>query len=170
MEDKQTLTRKQASDKIKELAKKADTCLFTTSLTRLPLTTRPMSTRDVDENGCIWFFSRRDSNKNNEITQDNRVQLFYANFSNAEYLSIYGKATIIKDVDKAKELWSAFAKTWFNKGYDDPELTLIKIEPQEGYYWDTKDGKVISLLKIVAGAITGKEMDSGIEGRIVQEN
>lgn len=166
MGDKQTLTREEANEKIKELAGKADTCLFTTNLTSLPLTTRPMSTRDVDENGCIWFFSRRDSNKNKEIAQDNRVQLFYSNFSNSEYLSIYGKATILKDEKKAKELWSVFAKTWFNEGYDDPELTLIKIEPEEGYYWDTKDGKVISLLKIMAGAITGKEMDTSIEGKI----
>ena len=60
----------------------------------------------------------------------------------------------------------SLAKTWFNEGYDDPELTLIKIDPDDGYYWDTKDGKVISLIKMVAGAITGKELNSGVEGRI----
>ncbi len=162
----QDLSRKEANEKIKELAKKADTCLFTTSLTTLPLTTRPMSTRDVDEDGCIWFFSRQDSSKNKEIAADDRVQLFYSNFSSSEYLSVYGRATIIRDEKKAKELWSAIAKTWFNKGYDDPELTLLKIEPQESYYWDTKDGKVVTLIKMVAGAITGKEFDLGVEGKI----
>jgi general stress protein 26 len=166
MGDVQTLSRSEANQKIKELAKKADVCLFTTSLTSLPLTTRPMSTRDVDDDGTIWFFSRKDSSKNREIAADNRVQLFYSNLSNSEFISLYGTATIIKDDDKAKELWSAIAKTWFNEGYNDPELTLLKIEPEEGYYWDTKDGKVISLLKMVAGAVTGKELDSGIEGRI----
>ena len=166
MAETQNLSRQEANEKIKELAKKADTCLFTTSLTNLPLTTRPMSTRDVDEDGCIWFFSRRDSDKNREITADNRVQLFYSNFSSSEYLSVYGQATIITDKNKAKELWSAIAKTWFNKGYDDPELTLLKIEPQESYYWDTKDGKVVTLIKMVTGAITGKEFDLGVEGKI----
>ena len=166
MSESQNLDRRQANEKIKSLAEKADFCLFTTNLTSLPLTTRPMSTRAVDESGCIWFFSRSDSNKNREIAQDGRVQLFYANNSSAEYLSIYGKASIIKDDRRAKELWSPFSKTWFNKGYDDPELTLIKVEPEEGHYWDTKDGKVISLIKIVAGAITGKEMNLGVEGTI----
>ena len=166
MENVKNLSRQEAGNKIKELAEKADTCLFTTMLTKLPLTTRPMSTRDVDGDGCLWFFSRRDSNKNREIATDNRVQLFYSNFSASEYLSLYGKATIIKDPAKAKELWSAIAKTWFNEGYDDPELTLIKIDPENAYYWDTKDGKVISLLKMVVGAVTGKELNSGIEGKM----
>jgi general stress protein 26 len=160
------LNRQEANNKIKELAKKADTCLFTTLLTWLPLTTRPMSTRGVDDDGCLWFFSRRGSNKNREITIDNRVQLFYSNFSSSEYMSLYGRATILTDKNKAKELWSAIAKTWFNEGYDDPELTLIKIEPEEGYYWDTKDGKVISLLKMVAGALAGKEFNTGVEGSV----
>ena len=160
------LNRQEANTKIKELAENADICLFTTTLTKLPLTTRPMSTRSVDDDGSIWFFSRRDSNKNREIAIDNRVQLFYSNFSRSEYLSLYGKATILSDKHKAKELWSAIAKTWFNKGYDDPDLTLIKIEPEDGYYWDTKDGKVISLLKMVAGAVAGKEFNTGVEGSV----
>ena len=166
MGDVINLNRQEANMKIKELAEKADTCLFTTLLTKLPLTTRPMSTREVDDDGCLWFFSRRDSNKNREIAIDNRVQLFYSNFSSSEYMSLYGKATILTDKNKAKELWSAIAKTWFNKGHDDPELTLIKIEPEDGYYWDTKDGKVISLLKMVAGALAGKEFNSGVEGSV----
>jgi general stress protein 26 len=160
------LNRQDANSKIKELAEKADTCLFTTVLTKLPLTTRPMSTREVDDDGCLWFFSRRSSDKNREIAMDNRVQLFYSNFSSSEYMSLYGKATILSDKHKAKKLWSAIAKTWFNEGYDDPELTLIKVEPEDGYYWDTKDGKVISLLKMVAGAVAGKEFNTGVEGRV----
>ncbi len=160
------LTRQDANKKIKELAEKADICLFTTNLTQLPLTTRPMSTRAVDENGDLWFFSRKGSNKNEEITADNRVQLFFSNNSSYEFLTLYGIATIIKDDAKAKELWSAIAKTWFNEGYDDPELTLLKIVPKDGHYWDTKDGKIISLFKMVAGAITGKEMNNSVEGDI----
>ena len=158
------LSRTEANKKIRELAEKADTCLFTTNLVQLPLSSRPMSTRAVDEDGNIWFFSRKGSTKNNHIAADNRVQLFYANTSAYEFLSIYGKAMIIKDDEKAKELWSAIAKTWFDGGYDDPELTLLKIVPEEGHYWDSKDGKVVSLFKMIAGAITGKEFDTGIEG------
>jgi general stress protein 26 len=166
MGEVKNLSRSEANEKIKELAEKTDICLFTTALSSLPLTTRPMSTRSVDEEGNIWFFSREGSHKNEEIRKDNRVQLFYSNNTGSEYLTIYGKAEIIKDDAKAKELWSAIAKTWFEKGYDDPELTLLKIIPEDGHYWDTKDGKIISLFKMVAGAIVGKELVEGVEGDI----
>jgi general stress protein 26 len=166
MSDVKNLSQSEANKKIKELAERADVCLFTTNLTQLPLTTRPMSTRAVDDDGTIWFFSRKSSDKNQQIADDNRVQLFFSHLSSAEFLSIYGKATIIIDKEKAKGLWSAIAKTWFNEGYDDPELTLIRVEPEDSYYWDSKDGKLISLFKMVAGAFTGKELNLGVEGEL----
>ena len=153
-------------EKLKELAESADMCMFATSLSNDPVPARPMSTRKVDDDGAIWFFSRSTSTKNAEIKRDKRVQLFYSNPSSAEFLNVSGTATIIIDPVKAKELWSAWAKTWFPDGVDDPELTLIKVEPVDVQYWDTKHNKMVSLLKIVAGAITGKEMDDGVEGKI----
>ena len=155
-----------AIEKIKELAKDADMCLFTTALTHLPLSARPMSTQDVDEDGNIWFFSGKTSDKNTHIEIDNRVQLFYANKGASEYLSIYGEAEILHDRTKIEELWGPLLKTWFNGGKDDPELTLIKVKPLDAYYWDTKSNSVVALLKMVVGAVTGKEMDDSVEGKI----
>lgn len=166
MGDLQNLDHSKSISKIKELAEDANICLFTTNLTELPLSTRPMSTQKVEDDGSIWFFSEDGSEKNLHIADDSRVQLFYANRGSSEFLSIYGTATIIKDEKKAEELWSPLVKTWFQGGPSDPSLTLIKVVPEDGYYWDTKDGKVISMLKIAAGAITGKEMDGGVEGKI----
>jgi hypothetical protein len=44
---------------------------------------------------------------------------------------------------------------------DDPNLTLLKVQPQNVYYWDAEAGKMVSFLKIIAGAITGKPALSG---------
>jgi general stress protein 26 len=166
MGEVQNLESTNARQKIKELAQDANICLFTTNLTELPLSTRPMSTQKVDDDGTIWFFSEKDSEKNRHIERDNRVQLFYSNRNSSEFLSIYGTATVIKDDAKARELWSPLAKTWFQGGAEDPQLTILKVVPEDGYYWDTKDGKVVSMLKIAAGAITGREMDGGVQGEL----
>jgi general stress protein 26 len=159
------LLRDEANEKIKKLAEDADLCFFTTNLTSLPLSSRPMSTQKVDDEGTLWFFSDKDSDKNDHIKKDDRVQLFYCNKGSSEYLSLYGNATIIQDAALAKELWTAMVKIWF-KTPEDPNLTILKVVPTEGYYWDTKDGKFVSLLKMAAGAITGRELDGSIEGRI----
>lgn len=166
MGDVKNLSNQEAIAKVKDLAKAADICLFTTDLTKLPLSTRPMAAQQVDDEGNVWFFSGKDSNKNDEIDKDNRVQLFFANKSKSEYLSIYGEATEFTDKEKAKEMWTPLAKTWFHDGVDDPNLTLIQVKPVDAYYWDTKSNKAVSLLKIAVGAITGKTMDDGLEGKL----
>ena len=160
------LTNREAIDKFKELVAHESTCLFTTNLTQVPLNTRPMGVQKVCDQGNFWFLSAGDSEKNAEILQDSRVQLFFLNTGKYEFLSIYGEATISRDREKIDELWTDIAKAWFEQGKDDPRVTVIKVAPREGYYWDTKDGKLVSLLKIAASAVTGKTLQEGVEGTI----
>ena len=156
----------EAIKKIQELVEAANICLFATALERAPLSVRPMSTSKVDNEGCIWFFSKKDSEKNEHIQEDDQVQLLYSNNSSSEYLSLYGHAEIVRDRNKIEELWTPLAKAWFTEGKEDPSITLLKVTPKEGHYWDTKNGKVISLLKIAVSAITGKTSDNGVEGKV----
>ncbi|MBC8173120.1 MAG: pyridoxamine 5'-phosphate oxidase family protein [Chitinophagales bacterium] len=162
----ENLASTEAINKIKELATDADICLFVTHLEELPLSGRPMSTQEVDDEGNLWFFSDRTSDKNMHILNDNRVQLFYGNRNDSEYLCIYGTAEILTDRNKIKELWKPLVKAWFNEGEDDPDITLLKVKPVDAYYWDTKDNKMISLIKIAISAMTGKTMDGSVEGSL----
>lgn len=162
----QDLQHTAAIEKIQELVDAANICLFATQLTKAPVSVRPMSTSKVDDEGYIWFFSKNDSDKNQHIQEDDQVQLFYSNNSSSEYLSIFGRAEIVRDPNKIEELWTPMAKAWFTEGKEDPTITLLKIIPKEGYYWDTKNGKVISLIKIAVSAITGESSDNGIEGKV----
>ena len=44
-------------------------------------------------------------------------------------------------------------ETWFNEGVDDPHITVIKVVPSEGYYWDTKYGNAVAGLKMIIGTL-----------------
>lgn len=160
------LSNQEAIDKFKELVKHESICLMTTNLSQVPLNTRPMSVQKVCDQGNFWFLSGSDTVKNLEISADPRVQLFFLNTGAYEFLSVYGEASITRDRTKIDELWTDVAKAWFEEGKDDPRVTVIKVRPVEGYYWDTKSGKLVSLLKIAASAITGKTLEEGIEGTI----
>lgn len=157
-----------AIDKMKELTEKAGTCMFLTSLHQRPVSCRPMSLNECDEQGNLWFISSSSSNKNFDIGEDSSVQLIFMNNSKAEYLSIYGRAEIFKDKNIIDEKWTVFAKPWFKEGKDDPDVSIIRVTPSESYYWDTKAGKFISMLSFAAAALTGKESDNsdGIEGAL----
>ena len=167
MGDVKDLTANDAVEKIREIAKDANICMFVTNLSKTPLNGRPMATQEVDDDGGIWFMSDKNSDKNREVKKDGRVQLFYSTTGNYEYLSIYGKAEIVNDRSKIEELWTQMAKTWFKEGKDDPNISLIKVTPEDAYYWDTKNNKMVSLIKFAMGAIgiTPKD-DGGIEGNL----
>lgn len=166
MSDLKNLTNEKAVAKLKKLAEASRICMFCTDLTHTPFSTRPMSVQEVDETGNLWFLSSADSNKNFEIRQDESVQLLFSNVSDSEYLSVYGKAFIYKDKTTIEDKWSPLAKAWFTEGKDDPNLTVLRVQPEYVYYWDTKNGKMVSMLKIAAGAIIGKTMDDGVEGKL----
>lgn len=156
-----------AIKKMKTLVDHSPVCLFTTMLEQQPLTTRPMSVRKISDEGDFWFLSSIDSNKNIEVGVDDRVQLFFSNASDSEFMSVYGKATIVTDKKVIEELWNQIAKTWFIEGVDDPTLSAIKVKPLHADYWDTKHGKMVSLLKIAISSVTGAGMDGGESGTLV---
>lgn len=157
----------EAIEKIKTLTGKSSTCFFCTNIvTGKAFDTRPMAVQQVDDQGNLWFLSPADSHKNEELKGDPHVQLLFQGSEYADFLSIYGTSSVSRDKDKIKELWNPMLKTWFTEGIDDPRITVIKVEPLEGYYWDTKHNQAVAFLKRVAGAVMGKTLDDSIEGNI----
>lgn len=153
--------------KLKEINDKASACFFCTNIqTGKPFATRPMSVQELDDQGCFWFLSATDSYKNQQIAENPSVQLLFQGSDYADFLTVYGQATISTDKKKIKELWNPILKTWFTEGIDDPRISVIKVEPVQAYYWDIKTNQAIAFLKRVAGAITGKTLDDSIEGKI----
>ena len=166
MPDVKNLDSHDAIIKLKELAEKIKVCMFCTNLTTSPFSTRPMGLSEVDADGKFWFLSAANSNKNQEIKQDEKVQLVFSDPSNSHFLNVFGEADVFDDEKSIERAWTPLAKAWFPEGKEDLNLTVIKVHPLDAYYWDTKDGKMITLLKIATAAITGTVTDAGIEGKL----
>ncbi|NCD69839.1 pyridoxamine 5'-phosphate oxidase family protein [Mucilaginibacter agri] len=158
----------EANRKIKELAENAESCFFITNIkTGIPLSVRPMSIQEIDDEGNFWFLSADDSHKNEEIGHDPFVHLLFQGSKYDGFLNIYGTAEISRDKTKIKELWKPILKTWFTEGEDDPRISVVKVEPSEGYYWDNKHGAMVAFAKQALGAILGKTLDDSVEGKLV---
>ena len=166
-ENEKNLIGQEAIEKIKTIIDKANSCFFCTKIkSNQSFSTRPMSVQEVDDEGNLWFLSAEDSHKNDELSEDPYVQLLFQGSQYSDFLSVYGKASVITDKAKIKALWKPVLKTWFTEGENDPRITVIKVKPDEGYYWDTKHGIMIAMVKRLAGAIVGKTLDDSIEGTI----
>lgn len=166
-ENREDLRGKESVEKIKELVGKANSCFFCTKITsHQSFSTRPMSVQKTDDEGNLWFLSASDSKKNAEIMEDSSVQLLFQGSHYSDFLTLYGKASITRDKTIIRELWNPILKTWFTDGQDDPRITVIKVIPTEGYYWDTKHNQAVAFIKRLAGAAMGKTLDDSIEGKI----
>jgi general stress protein 26 len=166
-ENFEDLTGEDGVAKMKALIEKASsTCYFCTNMNDNNFSTRPMAVQKTDDDGNLWFLSAIDSQKNADIERNPHVQLLFQGSPHSDFLSVYGSASISQDKEKIKELWEPMIKTWFTEGVDDPRITVIKVEPTAGYYWDTKHAQVVALFKRLVGAAIGKTLDDSIEGNI----
>jgi len=154
-----------AIEKIKTITESAKTCFFSTRV-NADTKSRPMALQEVDTEGNLWFLSDVNSDKNHEITSDSDVELYFMNNSKYEYMFIKGKATQSQDKALIEKYWTDFANAWFD-GKDDPSISVIKVTPNDGYYYQTKENKLIAMSKMIFAAITGKSIeDGGVEGKL----
>ncbi len=168
MTDTKNLHNKEAIDKLKDLVDEINICLFCTNLkTDDGSTCRPMAAQHVCDEGNVWFFSDKNSDKNKEIAQNKNVQLFFSHPGKSSYLIVNGEAGIIIDRAKTEELWTPLVKTWFKEGKDDPNISIIKVKPTSAYYWDTDGNRMLNFLKMVASVATGQNLVTGKEGAII---
>ena len=167
MENQTNLRNQEAIDKVKQLAKDIDICLFCTNIkVDEGESARPMSTQDADEEGNLWFFSDKNSIKNKEIENDKNVRLYYSHPSKSSYMVLNGEAEIIFDRQKVDEILSPLVKTWFKEGKDDPNISLIKVTPKNAYYWDVEGNQMINFFKMIASVATGTTLVDAKEGTI----
>lgn len=161
----ENLNKEKSREKLRELVDDIKVAMMVTGLEKKPINAIPMSTKKVDEQGNIWFISLGTSEHNQNLERNPDVHLLYSDPDDMEFLSLYGKAEITKNREILEDLYNPRTDNWFD-GPDDPNLTAIKVTPQEAYYWDTKTNKYITLLKMGVGAVTGNNQDIGKKGKL----
>lgn len=163
----ENLSTDEALKKIKELIEQAETCFFCTQIpTGESLGTRPMTIQQVDEQGVLWILSANDSHTNAEIAMNPSVKLYFQGSAHSDFLYLEADAGVHQDEAKIKQLWKPVLKTWFTEGENDPRISLLKVVPKTGYYWDNKHGNAVAGIKMLVGAAIGKTLDDSIEGKL----
>lgn len=159
------LYNQEAREKIKELAESIDFAMMCTDLENMPFHSIPMSTKEIDAEGDIWFLSSTESHHTEHILKDNRSVLLYSKPGNMSFLKIHGFAHVVRDKTRIESLYGKMDDTWFD-GVDDPKLCSIKFQPREAQYWEPKHNKIITLFKMGVGALTNSEPNLGNTGSL----
>lgn len=142
-----------AARKVAMMIRGIKVAMLTTIAPDGSLHSRPMATQEADFDGSLWFFARASSPKVDEIRDDSDVNLAYASPEDHRYVSLSGKATVVRDPEKARELWNPAYRMWFAQGLDDPELVLLRVDVRFAQYWDMLAGGMVVLPGLDASRI-----------------
>jgi general stress protein 26 len=163
-EQKTDITPDEAVDRIWELSKEIDICMFITwdgDYNRA----RPLSARGRRDEDAIYFLVNDDSAKNEQLAKYPKVTLAWSDSSRYKYVTISGRAVVTNDRQKIKELWEKTDEAWWDNA-DDPEIRLITVTPDEGELWDSP-GRIVATAKMLLAAVTGAKPDFGDNAKVM---
>lgn len=170
------LTPAELADKAWELAAKIRIALFTTwdgEQQRI----RPLSaTVDRDEH-AIYFLIGIDGGTTlseatgapsltlaEQIEKFPTVSLAFADNGGSDYVTITGEAAVSNDRAKIAELWTPFAKAWWD-GPEDPQIRLVTLVPHAAEVWEGPS-KLVAYAVMLTAAATGAKPAVGDHGAV----
>jgi general stress protein 26 len=162
--DKQTQATPEMN-RLAELVEHSRIAMMTTADANGSLRSRPLATLQMDSQGTLWFFTSLTSPKVEEVDQHRQVNLSYANPEEMDYVSISGRATVVRDREKMRQLWTAWVQPWFPNGVEDPDLALLAVQVEQAEYWDAPGSKVGRMFGLVRAMRSG---DTGALGEDVK--
>jgi general stress protein 26 len=155
-------------DRLYELIDDMEVAMFTTRRSDGLLVSRPMATQKRASGADLWFVTDRASGKLEEIGDDEHVNLAYYKDRTREWISISGRARIVDDREKVRELYAPDWRAWFgdeggeNDGTpDDPRMVLIAVDIDLAMFLQINKPQPVVLFEVVKGMVTGKPPDVG---------
>jgi general stress protein 26 len=97
--------------------------------------TQPMTAQFEGRLGPIWFFAGKDDDLFNLVGTGTRAIMSYTAPGHDLYASVHGA---IFQEDSAKvvdRFWNKFVSAWYDGGKDDPNLAVLRFEPDSAKIW-----------------------------------
>lgn len=148
----------QSQQKFEELLDSFQTAMLVTQSGKDQLRSRPMAVASKRDAGSLFFATKADSGKVDEVLEHPGVNISMQ--KDSSYLSVSGKAKVVNDQDQIEKLWEPSWKLWFKEGKTDPSIVLIKVDATQGEYWnfDTTD-KLEFLFEAGKAVLKGDTVD-----------
>jgi general stress protein 26 len=92
------------------------------------------------------------------------VSIAFADAGGSDYVAITGEAEVSNDRAKIEELWTPFAKAWWD-GPDDPAIRLVTVRPENAELWEGPN-KLVAYAVMLTAAATGAKPPVGDHGAV----
>ena len=141
--------------KLVDALKSFDNVMVATTADDGTVHARPMAVAEVDDHGVLWFVTAIESGKVDEAKKDARG-LVTGQKGNL-FVSVSGMIGVVRDRERIAALWKPAWKVWFPEGKEDPSISLMRLTPEVGEYWDNQGVKGVKYLFEAAKALISGE-------------
>jgi general stress protein 26 len=137
--------RHRAIEVLSDLIMDIPVAMFTTCRADHTLTSRPMVNVNQRFDGDLWFFVRSDRQVLGEILGNPQINASFQSDDGKKFVSVSGTATHLQDLRRVELLWTDECKAWFDQGFQDPQLALIKVDVHRAEYWDSSKNAMVTI-------------------------
>jgi len=172
-EEGKQLTTSEKLEQLYELIDGIEVAMLTTRRPDGSLVSRPMQTQARRAGTDLWFVTSVETGKIEELLDEPQVNLGYYKDRTREYVSVSGRARVIRDKALIHELYKPDWKAWFGDeggerdgGPDDPRLALIEVTADSAYYLKSDKPQLLQLFGVAKAIVTGEPPQAGDMGQL----
>jgi general stress protein 26 len=133
------------------------------------LRARPLDARPDREAGAIFFIADRRGLKDDEIEADPNVGFTLIDYADKAYLSITGRAEVLRDATLAARYWKKADDVWWPEGPNDPHVCVLRLEPQRAELWDGPTSAAVARHEFAKARATGEKPNLGENRKVTVE-
>ena len=166
IDPKESLTGADALEKLRELLANFPIATMITVESQGAITARPIGVvgDHAAFDGQLWFITDRRSRKVQAINAGAATSLIFEDHDKGAYLHLTGRAGVVEDRARLETLYTPVQRTWFPDGLDDPHMTLIRFDADQGEFWDKHNGLIRLAAAFAKSLVTGTPGSSGNTG------
>ena len=125
------------------------------------LRARPLEPRPDRQAGLIWFVTDVRGLKDDEIEAAPEVCLVVIDAKQKAYLSLSGRAQVLRDHEQAAAIWKKTDDVWWPGGPDDPNVRVLRLEPLTAELWDGPASAAVAAFEFAKARMTGEKPKLG---------
>jgi general stress protein 26 len=113
--------------------------------------TRPMTAILDGDRGSIWFFTVKDNAMVGQLTDGHRAVATFTAKDHDLFATLHGQLLIEGNPAMIDRLWSSSVAAWYEGGRNDPNIVLLRLDPEQAEIWESASGLLAGLKMMLGG-------------------
>jgi general stress protein 26 len=122
---------------------------------------QPMTAFCEKGDGTVWFYCRRDNDLVRDAGAGGKAMMCLVTGDDSFTACVGGTLHVDPDRERIERFWNPVVRAWFPEGKDDPQLTLLRLDPVDAMVWVGHDNPLRFGFEIAKANLTGQQPDAG---------